>query len=502
MGRLRRSLVHFILGKGVTAVLALGLLLVLVRALDTADYGFYIASQAALELTLQLSSVGLIAAAQRYLPELRAGRHLAALARFIRVICFSRLATLMLLCALLYPLIGSFVTFFDLHSYQVAISIYLLVIIAEGLARYLDEVLDALMLQGVSQVSMLLRTGLRLGLLLVALGGSDGAIEIKHWVMIELLASCVGCLWSVAWITAYVYRCKRDESGPLVLDLPRYARYASKQYIAATFYMLAGLSSVKLIAARMLPVTQYAAFGFSASFAAMLQRYLPMFLLVRVLRPLFVAARQREDYRTRLPAMGALVFKLNVFALLPLAVVFAVASDSLAMLLTGGRYPEVGGYLVAFLCVLLAQALRAVVSLIAQAMENSGASLIGTMLGLFGLGAGIWAAQTHGAYGFCFGLVASELIFVAYVLRRVVLQGLLLSADWRGYLHLALAGAVATAAGIFIWHFLEARAVLGLAMLAALVLGLFLLVAFLFKPFTAEERATLNRLLKRNVFVW
>lgn len=501
--KVRRSLVHFLFGRGAVAVAGALLLLLIVRALDVGNYGFYVASQAALEMVVQVSSLGLVVLAQRYLPELRIKGEGKALIRLVVYLCVGRLLTLLLAVAMLWIAIDYFAASMRLEAYRTAMQLFLAVIVLEGFARYMDEVFDSLMKQGVGQVSMLCRTGLRLILLGAAFHASDANVSLERWIWIEITASLVACIWSLVWFTKYMMHARSSFPGVgEKLDLQRFLRYAPRQYMAGVMFMVSGPSSIKLIAGKVLSVSQYAAFGFAAAFAAMMQRYLPMFLLVRMVRPLFVAARQREDFAQRLPAMSSLVFKLNVFVLVPVAILFIVDGTGLAAVLTGGRYPDAGGYLSAFLLVLLAQALRAVSSLTAQAMEDSRAPFHGTFLGLLGLGAGLFLTQYLGAYGLCFGLVLSEVFFVVTVQYSLSRQGLRFAFDWKGYSFLLLSALVATLAAAGVCALFPHTTLLSLALAGGAGAIVFLAVAFAFKPFSTEERDTINRLLKRRVFVW
>ena len=246
-----------------------------------------------------------------------------------------------------------------------------------------------------------------------------------------------------------------------------------------------------------------AAFGFAAAFSAMMQRYLPVFLLIGMIRPLFVAARQRDDYQARLAFMAGLVFKLNAFVLIPIIACLAVAGRPVADLLTGGRYPDAAGFLLAFTVVLLAQAFRAVVSMTAQAMESVRAPLVGTALGLLGLVAGVVLNAGWPGFGLCVGLVASEVLFAGWVMLSLGRRGLRFSVGARAYLVLAVhgvLGALGAHAGLTVAapHG-EVPALVAAAICGG---GVYLLSAFVLKPFSDEERGTLNRILKKRIFVW
>lgn len=502
--RVRRSLWHFAAGKTVGVAFGFGLLLVLVRALSTQDFGFYIASQAALEVVSQVSAFGLIAVAQRYLPELLARGEGRVLVRLVLVIVLARTLTICIVAALIYILVPAVAARFAFDAYVTASRLFLLVILFEGISRYFEVIFDSLLMQGAAQVSLVVRSALRLSAISVLFFAADSSsVQLEYWILADAAAGLVGTAYGILVLSRHMARVRLTSPGSNTPpEYRRYFRYALPTYIAATLYTASGPNVVKLIAARVLSVSELAAFGFAAALSAMFQRYLPMFLLIRMLRPLFVAARQREDFALRLPFMASLVFKLNVFALAPLVVVSGVAGTTLADVLTGGRYPETGMYLLAFTGLLFAQALRAVFSLTAQAMEHARAPLLGTLLGLTGLVVGLVLSARLGGIALCIGLVLSELLFAGPVCAALARAGVRIRIDWRGYAKLLCAAAVSALAGRYSLAWFE-----GLQFQALLFSGLavgmvFLIVAYFLKPFSPEERLTLNRILKRNLFVW
>ncbi len=494
---------HFLLGKSLGMLLGLGLLLVLVRALSVQDYAFYVAALALLEITSQLSSFGLHAAAQRYLPEYFHNGEGRRLSRLIGWLSVARLITLVLAVGLVYSLFNLFAPTFALTGYSTAVSLYLLVILSEGFARYLDVMFDSLLMQGVTQVSLLARSTIRLAGLGYLLHTGGGPVTLTTWIWVDACAGLAGASWGSYRLWLFTRRAKLHQPGTGVeLNVRRYFRFSLPNYLAASLYTASGQEVIKLVAARILPITQFAAFGFAASLSAMLQRYLPMFLLIGMIRPLFVAARQRQDYARRLPFMAALVFKLNVFFLAPAIAFLAIAGEPLAHLLTGGRYPETGSYLLALSFLLLAQALRGVASLTAQAMENARAPLIGTSLGLGGLLLGVSLSHWLGAHGLILGLILSEMMFAGWVFHALQDSGLKHAPHWSGYLRLLLGLLLATGFVVLLYGQIAATGAIALATGALVIVLVYLLVCALFKPFTQQERDTLNGILRKKVFVW
>ena len=68
---LRRSLGHFLVGKSVSALSSLLLLVLLARWLSTEDYAVYVSLQALVVIVTYLTSLGINQSLLRYIPELR-----------------------------------------------------------------------------------------------------------------------------------------------------------------------------------------------------------------------------------------------------------------------------------------------------------------------------------------------------------------------------------------------------------------------------------------------
>lgn len=499
--KVSRSLKHFAIGKSLGVVLGAVLLLLLVRMLEVSSYGIYIAMFATLEIVQLISSCGLVAVAQRYLPEVRDKGSDRQLGLFLRNIISLRVITLAAGIAIAYFLSGWVTSQLGIAEPQL-FQLFLWVIFFEGMARYFDLCLDSLLMQGVSQVSMLMRTGIKVLALTWGLVFWQQEYSLVTWIYIEIIASGCGALFACYYLVARIGR-DQQAAGALTVDLslPRLARYATPMYFAQSLYTFYGPDAIKVVASKLIGAINIGAFGFAAAFNAMLQRYLPVFLLIGMIRPLFVAARGRDDYQQRLPFMANIVFKLNLFVLLPIISFLVVGGSPLADLLTAGKFSGAGLYLVAFSSILAFQAGRMILSMVAQSMELGVATLAGTIFGLAGLVIGINIAAEHGPVGLCIGLALSELFGMSVIAVVLVRLGLQLFVDWQGLAKLLVATLLAIAANAAVINLLGSHVVVLLmsGAVGALVYAAFL---FVFKPFTAKERELVNTLIKRRVFVW
>lgn len=499
--RVRRSLVHFLAGKAASAIVGFVLLLVLVRALEREEYGLYIVLLAALEIISTVSSLGVYPVLNRYIPEYRVTGRGRALTRLIAASTAWRLVTLAAASGVLVLMAPWLASALGFTSAGPIFALYAWVILFEGLARFFGLVFESLLLQGANQVSLLLRNGLRLaGVFILA---SLGSVAFIDWVMVEIIASVSACVFSIGFVSHHLFTVARNQPGELApLSWERLKAYAVPTYLSQCVGMVQGPAIVKLLVAKLAGAVQAGAFGFAAAINAMLQRYLPVFLLIGMVRPLFVSQHSRGSNAARLVELANLVFKLNVFVLAPVTTLLIAAGEPIATLLSGGKFPEAGPYLVAFSLLLVAQTLHTVLGLLALAVEEGHASLRGTVLGLGGLIAGLAAYTAYGPLALCGGLIMSELIWCGVMQAALRHHGVRFVLDWVGLLKLWGLAAVVSLPVWLLPTYAGGANVMILIASAGLMALLYLGVARAVRPFSEAERGLINRALPRPVFIW
>jgi O-antigen/teichoic acid export membrane protein len=378
------------------------------------------------------------------------------------------------------------------------------VVVFELFARFMDIVFESFMLQGISQISMLLRAGFRLLpiIWLIVISG-DNHIELEQWILIDISASIIGCIWGIINLWKYLKEISQTQPGNNnPIEYIRYSSFSFPIYIAGTIMLLSSQDTIKLIAANILNSVDFASFGFAATLVYMLNRYLPMTLLVGMLRPLLVDAREKPDYQVRLPKIAGLLFKLNMFTLMPIIAFFFVFSEEISLLLTGGRYPDAANYMLAFIPILILQTLRFITSLTALAMEGARVTLVATVLSLTGLFSGVMLSHYIDGYGLCVGLAISNLIFSVWIIKKLRKTGLVIDYQVASYVKLLITSIMAMGSMIIIETILQMNSPL-LLVVGVLEISIFyLIVTYIFKPFQEYERDILNKILKRKVFVW
>lgn len=515
--QVKRSLSHFIVGKGASAIIGLALLLLLVRVLSPADYGIYIALLALLEITQLGSNFGLFAAAYRYVPELRSKNQGVALFRLLMQLCLGRLITLLIAAILIFYAVQWIVNLVGITGQEQALIMYLVVIVGEGFARYVDVLFDSLLLQGYSQVCILFRNLLRLVGLLILLYRSEFEMSLIIWIKIEMFASVSGAILSSTQLIRYARKIKliATDSSHNHSIFHKYFSYTGPSYLGQIVFLIYGPDTVKLIITKVLGVMHVGSFGFAAAFVTMLQRYMPMFLLLGMVRPLFVTAQLQPDKDAKLNQLSNMILKLNLFILGPMLAYFIVCGDMLAKILSGGKFPDAGGLMVAFIFLLIIQTWNAVLSLLAIAAENGFSVLNGTILGLVGLALGLCFLPRFGIYSMCFGLITSEFIRCLYMNKVMSTKGVKVNWDWFGLAKILLASLFPIEyfyildsiknnndTVYLLSNMVNKNDYIFLSVNFITVSFLFLMITYLLKPFTPMERGIINKVLPCPVFVW
>lgn len=497
INKIKRSLMHFIFGKGASAIIGFALLLLLVRVLTPAEYGIYIALLALLEITQLASNLGLFASAWRYVPELHSKNQGHALYRLLTQLCAIRLITLLMATAAIYLCSQWIINLIGLSGQELALTLYLVVIISEGYSRYLDILFDSLLLQAYSQISILFRNSLRLIGLVYFMYISQSDLSLILWVKIEIVASSMGAIFSSTQLFMHASKNKltATDSNYQHSIFHKYFSFAGPSYLSQIVFLIYGPDTAKLIITKILGAASVGAFGFAAAFIAMLQRYMPVFLLIGMVRPLFVAAQLQADKEARLNQLSNMILKLNLFILGPMLAYFLVSGNTLTTLLSGGKFPDAGGLMIAFILLLIIQTWNAILSLLAIAAENGFSVLNGTILGLLGLGLGLYLLPTYGIYGLSTGLITSELLRCIYMDKALSTRGVKVNWDWKGIAKILLSSILPVVVVGSLSNLIDKSDYVFLSINFVMISLLFLVFAYFLKPFTAEEHGIINRIL-------
>lgn len=444
--RVRRALVHFVGGRVVQAAARALLVLVLVRILPVADYGAYMLIIGTAELLLQFGSFGILAIAQRYLPQFIRTLPLQTLYRFIAFLVLSQLAILGLLSGVLWWFWSIIAPFFNLTDQQVAATtVATLLFLVVPAFRFSAELLEAMLEQGRAQfirALMVLSRAAVLGLLVVA----TPRVELTTVLYIDMVVFSLAML--LAW---YLIRRSVIElhattaTGTIpVRDL---ARFGLRMAVVSVLGAFGTTGAVRLVLANSMGIVEAGLFSFLQSLQSLVSRYLPATLLRGLIRPVLISRTVGRESTTVLEAGTGLLLKSNLLIVVGGMVVISICGDELVALLSGGKFTGAGITLLLIYLSMAAESQRSVQEMVMQITGHTNALAYTAAIAPLSLGI-VWLCADYGLN------VAVLIIAAGGLLANGIASTVLrwstdwFRVDWRGMRVILLPALVAAALGI------------------------------------------------------
>jgi O-antigen/teichoic acid export membrane protein len=500
--RARKSLIHFLIGKGLSATIGIAVLLVSIRVMTASEFGYYVAAIAFLEIFYLASGFGLSTIAQRYVAELRIKSDCRTFKRFIRRILFRRLVyavlgtTLLVACAALANQYG-----YEIPRVATLPAFYGLLVLG-CITRYFDEIFPALLLQGHSQLLVVAAHLTRLAGL-AALTSYGQEVRLNEILAIEVMASFVCAVAAFYLLNRYLSENTSTGDNTAHSTQETMRSVSLRFYFVQLFGQIYGPNTGKLIVAERLGLAATGAYGFTQSIIDMFRHYLPAYLLANWVRPLMIARYIERRDLIDVNAMANVILKLSLLCIVPTGAFFLASGDIFLNWLSAGKVTAGSGLLTAFSILLVLQATHVVVGLVTVTVEKAGASMVATIVACLALPLSIAGAALFGTVGVVTGMAIGEVIWVATATLLLARQGIHVRLDLRGAGLILLSAVPAfLAAKAAIAAFPELP-VLWITLFAAFSAALTVLVLnAIVKPFLDIERSFITRLLPARYFVW
>lgn len=503
---LKRGAWHYLTGKSTSAVITFVILLWLVRLLPLEQYGVYVNLIAASESAYAIGGLGLPWLAARYLPEYRLKASGTALVRVCRQILLWQAAAFLVLAGIVFVLGDHYLAWLDLQAYRPAAGVFLLVLVFEGLGRFVREpLMGPLMRQGDARLSLIARQFLIL--LSLILVNSFGFVDVFSVATIEAGASFIsfGLGW---WLLERQLKVLRRQKAHPAWEAPTLGAHwsvARRMYFAHLVSLTYSPQVLTNLVMRMLGNEATALFGFLRALNDQVARYLPATLLFSLIRPKLVASYVGGGGMAELTRNANLAGKLSLFVLVSLIAFVALSGDVLVAVLSGGKFADTGWLLLGFLMGLVPFSQRQLLESVVVAIGRANVCVWASASGLVMLPL-TWALiqADFGLWAPVIAIGAGHLAFNTFVLA-VIARSDGYRADWLSVLKMfgcaALAYLILVALPLeLVDQVLSKWSALFLE--AILIVSSYLLLAWVFKPFSQEERDRINAIVKRRVFIW
>jgi O-antigen/teichoic acid export membrane protein len=498
----RASLLHFFFGKALNAVVSLLTLVAIARWMAPDAYGVYIAFLALQSSLLALSSLGIDATTERFMPELRTHHADSELLGFVLSSIGARLVSLLLLALIAWFAAQPITALVGIGQHLDVFRIWVVVVVLTGMLSFVVVLLEAMLHQRQSQRCMTIYVLTKL--VLLGFAHLYLRIDLGVLVRIELIATGIAALVG-ALLLIQRFSIGGLRSGWLVVleNRQRMRRFAFFNYVAQVVFQFFNAEVMKLLVTRLLGVLQSARYGFAYGLAETIQRYLPAVLLLRLIKPVFVSRYIKTGDFAQINEMARIILKLNLLMLTPIIAFAAVFGGDLLFFLSTGKYADAHWLLVSVLSLLVLTSHQLVLSLLASTLEKNTMQLYAGIASTIAFPSALFLVPALGPLGAVAASAVSGVVYntVATVyLRRA---GFDYRPDLRGAGVFLMGGVVLYGLTLFLNSMLAGLA--GLAGLAVVLLVgtmTYLVIVRRMSAFTREERELLNSILPKRIFIF
>jgi O-antigen/teichoic acid export membrane protein len=425
--RFRRAVVHFLLGRATQAVAFFALTLWLVRLLAPADYGAYMTLWGMVEMMVPLSSLGMLEAVRRFLPDLAVRGAPGAMAQFVRYMTMIRLAIMIAWAAAIYffwPQLSAWMGFSTVQQGAGAVGVVLVVSVIGF--RYASEMLECLLEQRWSQLTHALMPLGRLAGVSVLVWAEGVSLQRILWIDLTVSVMC--------FLLAEFFLVRRIRRSVSIGDYDPSAKevgtFAWHMAVVNLLQAAASAGALRIIVARMLGLEAAGMFAFLQQLLSSVGRYLPANLLANLIRPMLIARHRAGEERIVGDGM-ALLWKTNLLIIGGCVIAMSAAGNSIVSLASGGRFLD-GGILMLIMFVGLGSATQGqLVSMTMQIFSYTrqlrNFSFLTALTPLAVIVGVAW-----GVAGVAIGMVATSWIKNSLTLRWLGRQAGKIDLDWNG----------------------------------------------------------------------
>jgi len=495
----RKGIKNQLLARVIQAGAGFLIALITVRVMSIPDYAIYVTVIAAGTVLGSLSMFGLDRAAFRYVPEGRLNAHPHDLTRMVDRLRQARLGLMILfgICiAAGWRWIGPM---FQLNSASLLMPVLAFGVV-HAMGQFSGIILQSLMLQrairDATSITWMTRLAILVGVVIVL---KSLTATMAIWITVG--SEALGLSWMAVMTRRHLKALAGQEServrGAWPENWSRIRVFALQNYAMGQSSSAAKPKVQTLIAAALLPQEAVAAFGFFRQLSDQFARLLPFHMLRTVIEPLLIGRYQATKDFGQMNAVVSAILKTNLLVSLPVAVWLWLAGAPAVSLLTGGKFMDSAWVLALLLLSLVPTTQRTLQVICVNAIDRSAALIPATVVASLTTIGLAWSQIPK------FGLIALvlsdfvyALFFSIFIVRAMRSRGYPYRTDWAGLSRIyAIAAALA---GIVIlinvmfghvsspWPSIAA----GLAMA-----GVFFGICAIWKPFTAEERDILRRVL-------
>lgn len=470
----------------------------LVKKLSVEEFGIYNLLLGTSGFLGIASSLGLIPAFQRYLPEFFQKKEYSKFLWTVRFGLAFRVGASVISIAVILLFFDKIGPFFKIDDYLLYFTIFAVGLFFNLQATVIDRALQAMFLHKYVVYANFCYEFIRLCLFCFFLYLGYGLYEV---LLIDLF-TYLGLLG----LTYYYYRLNR----PRDMEIEKYAKDFSKQVLLKRVFRYSGFSLFNDIGRRVLDVgldffvvshflglSALGYYAFAARIGRVISQWLPSRALRTVVMPVYFARYAELNSKNELNKMFHFLTKLNLFLILPVFTIGAIFGKEIIKYVFDPKYLNMYPIMILFFIHYLMMAFPVAIAL--QAIEKPEIILIGKFSAIYNIIMGIVLIQLWGIFGMALATTSAMILKKAfeYTMSKKYAG---ITFPWVGIFKIGLNCCIS--GYLMVWAKQYATSTLSLAFVCILALFLYLGISFLNKAFLPEERSIVNKMIGRQCFVF
>lgn len=434
--RFKRGLLHFVLGKAVSAASGFFAMVLVVRLLSIHEFANYSVLVSLVEIFTAFSGLGLSHALLRYVPELYVNHYKVAQQNFIFCAFTLRTGALMLATGLTYVWAEALAYVIGLGDFVEAFKVFLLVVLFRTTSHFLSQILESTLHQGIVQFVFAVSAVSRL-VGMVYLMQLD-RVGLMNVVWVEVIGDVLGLVFMLAGVGQVIWRaaqeqvCPMDDGTWLKNNLRYIANFAFTGYVQHIVGLPYGSNTNRLVGGHLFSSPVMANFGFALSLYEYIKRYLPAQLLVGLIRPIVVARYCEKQDFSAAAATCKRVVVINIALIGGFFSALAVGRAEMLACVSGGKYGMEALWLLAALLVVLAlETHRLILEMLVQTVGRYGILIPSNTLLSLSILPAIFFFPHLGAIGFPLINVVALVFSNLWVNRQLAAEECFIGHPWR-----------------------------------------------------------------------
>jgi len=483
--KFRSAVRHFFMGRTIQGVASLLVTLWLIRLLSAQDYGEYMTILGLVETAVPLTSLGILEATRRFLPELvqKGGKN--NILEFI-VSAFLVRVFIIIVCVLIiifyWVEITGWLGFEKTGAKILLITVSFMVVVV--LFRYVAEMLECLLEQRFSQLARaILPVGQLIGI--GALIIFKGSISLEQILALSLGVAFVCLFLSVTLLLRQV--CRLPDGSFKGVPLKTIISFAWHMAGANVVQLVSGFGVLRMIVANRLGQEIAGEFAFLQQLMQIVERYLPANLFSNLIRPMFISQYTISRKLVVINSGLNLMWKSNLIIISVITIGLIAYGDQIVAVISGGRINKGGTILALMFIGLIASSQRQMLEMAMQILKRTKELRILAMVTTV-LPITVWYASEHGLFGVSCGLIAGSVIWNCFAYGWMIHWQERIEFDWSGALRIC--GSTVMISMVILYLEQSSIVIFGISILSYVFLLLFM------TPFTSSEIGLIEKVFK------